>query len=274
MRRSRRVRSPQSTRRSRSRRRAVGRALWRSLLRSWDEQQTSFNPLRELRFATMLDVCDALLPARFIALDLGSGPGSLTARILDRFPAARVSAVDFDPVTQRVGRGALGRRGGRLTWVDADLGSPGWSRRLPAGRYSAALSTTALHWLSQEQLTPFYRELASVLSPKGILLNGDHLPSGRGDATLARIAERVRKRRFRGASVNREWTAWREWWAAAEKVPELRAFFRERELRSAKHPHHAGTTLDTHRRALRSAGFREVTVVWQDFENRVLFARR
>ncbi len=113
---------------------------------------------------------------RFTALDLGSGPGSLSARLLRRFPRGRSVAVDYDPVSLRVGQGALGSSGGRLQWVDARLGHPGWTERLPRRRYDAALSTTALHWLTAPALGRLYRDLHGLLRPGGVLLNGDHLP--------------------------------------------------------------------------------------------------
>ena len=77
-------------------------AAW---LARWDDQQESFNPNRERRFEAMFDILEAWLPRRFTALDLGCGPGSLSARLLRRFPAARVVAVDFDPVVLRIGQG-------------------------------------------------------------------------------------------------------------------------------------------------------------------------
>jgi SAM-dependent methyltransferase len=247
---------------------------WQALLRSWDAQQESFNPERERRFAVMLDALGASVPKRFTALDLGSGPGSLSARLLRRFPAARVVAVDYDPVTLRVGQGALGNFGGRLTWVDAKLGAPGWTDRLPLGRFDAALSTTALHWLPEADLRSLYRDLGRLLRRGAVFLDGDFLPWGRQSLGLSRLSEAVRRRRFRGVTVHQEWKEWRRWWENAEKVPALRPYVEERDRRAAQHPGHESFAIDVHERALRRAGFREVGIIWQDFENRVLFARR
>jgi len=247
---------------------------WRALLRSWDAQQESFNRLRERRFTVMLDALEASVPKRFTALDLGSGPGSLSVRILRRFPAARVVAVDYDPVTLRIGRGALGDFGGRLTWVEAKLGSPGWTDRLPFRKFDAALSTTALHWLTRPELQVLYRDLAGLLRRGGIFLDGDHLPWDDEAPGMARLAERVRRIRTKRASLDTEWKAWKEWWDAAERIPALRPYFEERERRSASHPQHGDIAFRVHERALRRAGFREFDVIWQDFTNRVLFAKR
>lgn len=255
-------------------RRARSARYWGQWLRRWDEQQESFNPDRERRFSTMFDVVQASVGTRFRALDLGSGPGSLSARLLRRFPRARCVAVDYDPVALRIGEGALGSFGGRLQWVDAKLGRPGWTQQLPSPGYDAALSTTALHWLPAADLRRCYRDLHRVLRRGGVFVNGDYLPWGPPHARLSRIAESVRRVRFRGGDVNSEWTAWWKWWKDAEKVPELKPLFREREARHSAHPRHEDSTLEIHCRALRRAGFRDVEVVWQDISNRVLLALR
>ena len=253
---------------------AVRAPNWRKLLGSWDAQQESFNRLRERRFTVMLNALGASVPRRFTALDLGSGPGSLSARILRRFPGARVVAVDYDPVTLRIGRGALGSFHGRLTWVDARLGSPGWTGRLPVKKVDAALSTTALHWLTKPYLFSLYRDLARLLRRGGVFLNGDHLPWDEGSPGLARLAEKVRRQRTRRAVLGTEWSAWKEWWDAAERIPALRPYFAERGRRSAQHPRHGDIALSVHEAALRRAGFRDIGVIWQELTDRVLFARR
>ncbi len=247
---------------------------WAKWLRLWDEQQEAFNPDRECRFSTMFDVAEASVGRRFTALDLGSGPGSLSVRLLRRFPSARCVAVDYDPVALRVGEGAIGSFGGRLRWLDAQLGRPGWTDLLPYRRFDAAFSSTALHWLGAADLRQLSRDLGRLLRPGGVLLNGDRLPWGPGRRGLSRLAETVRRIRFRGATLDSEWAAWRKWWEDARKVPALRPFFREREERHSQHPREGDLPVEVHVQALRRAGFREVDVVWQDLENRVLFARR
>lgn len=253
---------------------ARSRAAWRRWFLRWEAQQESFNPLREARFSAMLDVLQARLPSRFTALDLGCGPGALSLRLLQRFPRAQCVAVDHDPVVLRVGEGAWGSFGGRLRWVDADLGRPGWADALPFRRCDAALSTTALHWLDARALPRFYRELARALRRGAVFLDGDRLPWGRDDPELARLAERVRKVRFRGVRLDREWSAWKAWWDAAERDPELGKLFPERVRRHSQHPQHGDEPLSAHLRGLRRAGFARADVVWRDLENAILLARR
>ena len=253
---------------------ALGRGRWARWFRSWERQQESFNPVREARFEAMLDLVEVSVPRRFTAIDLGCGPGSLSYRLLRRFPQARCVAVDFDPVVLRIGREALGTVDGRLAWHEADLRSTTWGRGLPARPFDVAVSTTALHWLDARALRRLYRTLAPRLRRGAIFLNGDHLPWGPEAPTLARLAERVRRLRTGGAARSAGWRAWEAWWKAAEQDPVLGPLFAERTRRQSHHPRHGDEPLSVHRDALRRASFSDVEVVWRGLENGILFARR
>ncbi len=57
-------------------------------LARWDAQQQRHIPDREERFSAMVDAVAAFAGAEPRVLDLGCGPGSLSARLLDRIPGA------------------------------------------------------------------------------------------------------------------------------------------------------------------------------------------
>ena len=159
---------------------------WVVWLRRWDAQQEGYVPEREARFSVMFDVLDELLPESFVPLDLACGPGSISQRLLHRFPAATVIAVDIDPVLLAIERGALGTVDGRLRWVQADLESPDWRAALGEARVDAVLSSTALHWLWPEPLARLYHDLGLMLRPCSVLLNADHMAFGQALPTFAR----------------------------------------------------------------------------------------
>jgi len=133
-------------------------------------------PDREDRFTVLIDAVEAGAGRDDpLVLDLGCGPGSLAVRLLNRMPAARVVAVDSDPLLLALGRAAHGGLAG-LRLADQDLRQPGWADRLGLERaVDAAVSTTALHWLDAAQLRAMYAELVTVLRPGGLMLGGDHL---------------------------------------------------------------------------------------------------
>ncbi|HEV2231601.1 MAG TPA: class I SAM-dependent methyltransferase [Thermoplasmata archaeon] len=248
---------------------------WAGWLERWDRQQTGYMPYREHRFTTMLDVVAALQPSNLRVLDLACGPGSLSARLLTRFPRARAVALDFDPVLIELGRHALHRFRHRMRWVEADLRQPGWVRNLPAGRFDAVMTTTALHWLGARDLRRVYRQLHGIIRPSGVVLNGDHMAFNEAAPTFRRLARRLDHQRTAEGFADTRAEHWDEWWRRLEQERTLRGEFAERRRRFPC-AHHAEENfpLGLHERALRSAGFREVGVIWQEVDNRILLAIR
>jgi SAM-dependent methyltransferase len=248
---------------------------WREWLRRWDVQQGGYLPAREGRFAAMLDALGVLLPADFVALDLCSGPGSLSERLLARFPGARCVAVDKDPALLAMGRAVHADAGGRLRWVDADLLAPDWAEALGVERVDAVLSTTALHWLTADQLVRVYRRLGTLVRPGGVFLNGDHIRFGPQLPRFRQVADALKEARREEAHRQRGVETWEDWWAALAKEPGAAGVLAERERRFAARTREGiNAGYDFQVGALREAGFVEVDVIWQDLDNRVLMAVR
>jgi SAM-dependent methyltransferase len=243
----------------------------------WDAQQEWYMPDREERFTVLIDAVEAGVGRDDpLVLDLGCGPGSLAVRLLDRMPAARVVAVDTDPLLLALGRAAYGGRSG-LRFADRDLREPGWAGALSLDRAAdAAVSTTALHWLDGAQLRAMYAELAAVLGPGGLMLDGDHLKEDEAAVpALARlgdaVSERAAHRRLAGREHQEDWKAW---WEAATAAPELAGPAAERAQLRLSEDHHGSESvlLIEHVAALRAAGFAEIGTLWQYGENRILCA--
>ncbi|MBV8194262.1 MAG: class I SAM-dependent methyltransferase [Candidatus Dormibacteraeota bacterium] len=240
-------------------------------LRRWDAQQQLHIPDREERFAAMVAALEAFAGHQPRVLDLGAGPGSLAARVLTRLPAAQVVAIDTDPVLLAIARSAHAGDS-RLHVVDADLRAD-WRSQLPLEPpFDAAMSTTALHWLTLAEIVEFDSRLASVLRPGAVFFNGDRFDFGHDQR---RIGEAVRE-------VQRDWGPappgaedWTAWWSAIEADASLVTEVAERRNRHHEHPHDdRGHTYEFHRQALLAAGFAEVATIWQHLMNRVLIAVR
>ena len=249
---------------------------WGAWLDRWEAQQEAHVPDREERFDAMLDVLAALLPPDFVALDLACGPGSLARRLLERFPRARCVGVDLDPVLLALGKAALGDLGGRLEWVDADLTDPGWAHDLGDRQFDAVLSTTALHWRAFEPLLRLYRDLARVIPPGGVFLNGDHLAYPPHLETFRVLAEWSADQRGGEDVVQPGREDWDAWWSALADEPGLAELLaeRERRLSARSQGEDRATGLDVHEAALRDAGFHEVGTIWQHHDNRILLGVR
>ncbi len=244
---------------------------WTGWLARWDAQQQRHIPDREERFTAMVDALAGFAGPEPRVLDLGCGPGSLSARVLERLPGATVVAVDADPVLLAIGRRAQADRT-TLTFVDADLRSD-WVGKLPSQEpYDAAVSTTALHWLGLDQLVRLYHTLGGVLRPGGVFLDGDRLDFDHDQAAIAAGAREIRPEWPEAPDGAEDYDTW---WDAAVAEPALSAEVAERARRAHTHPHdNESHSYEFHRAALYAAGFAEVGTVWQRLSNRVLIAVR
>src|SRR5690606_34457847 len=117
-----------------------------------------FMPDREARFTAMLDVVEVVCGPAPRVLDLACGTGSITLRLLERFPKATSVALDLDPALLRIARGTFDGDD-RVRVVAADLDDPGWTERLGEEPFDAVLTATALHWLSGERVRTLYGEI-------------------------------------------------------------------------------------------------------------------
>ncbi len=145
---------------------------WQSWQESWDRQQEWYMPDREERFRVMLDMVEAVVGPEPRVLDLACGTGSITDRLLKRFPNATSTGVDLDPALLAIARGTFDGDD-RVTFATADLKDPDWTERLPHTSYDAVLTATALHWLHSEPLATLYGQLGGLVRDGGVFTNAD-----------------------------------------------------------------------------------------------------
>jgi SAM-dependent methyltransferase len=235
----------------------------------WDRQQEGYLPDREARFTALIDTVEALGRPDPVVIDLGCGPGSLSARLLERLPQAQVIAVDADPLLLALGRAAYPQ----IRFVSADLRTSGWTKLLDLDRPAdAAVSTTALHWIAPEDLQRTYTELAGVLRPGGVLLNGDHMDSS--SSVLAELERAVHERETERVFAANRPEDWRSWWDAIAADPDFAQLNEERTTAGAGHHGSESHLVEHHVDALAHAGFGEVGTFWQRGNNRLLCAVR
>lgn len=274
------------------------------LLARWDAQQAAYIADREGRFAVVLDVVAFVLGEAPVVVDVACGPGSLSVRVLERFPDAQVVALDVDPLLLRVAGEALAPFGDRAAVLDADLDDPQWPDAVRAALAThpkddtgarapvpgatgdagaslhpggitptAVVSSTALHWLPPAGLVRVYGQAHDLLAPGGVLLNADHLRFDDRLPTLRRISavhdEATQARGFGDGAPT-----WDAWWAEARALPGGEELHAERERRFAGRDAPPPTTVDFHVAALGQAGFAEASPVWQLFDDFVVLGRR
>jgi len=149
---------------------------WRHWVDRFDRMQRRYLPWRAERFEVMIGLIRATQGDPRRVLDLGCGAGSLSERVLDALPDCEVVGVDVDPAMLILARPRLERFGDRVRLIQADL-RDGSALDDGGESFDAAVSATALHWLSPENLTGLYARLARRLRPGGVFLNADHVGS-------------------------------------------------------------------------------------------------
>lgn len=130
------------------------------------DRQPGVQPAVAKRVADMIDRSGCLEDmASPSILEIGCGSGLLTARLTERFPSARILAVDIAPGMVGYARQRLGDPP-QVIWAATDV------RHLdaPAHSFSLITSSSALHWV--QPLQPALEKLREMLAPNRRLICG------------------------------------------------------------------------------------------------------
>ncbi|MDX3061987.1 MULTISPECIES: class I SAM-dependent methyltransferase [Streptomyces] len=242
---------------------------WQSWQQSWDRQQEWYMPDREERFRVMLDMVEAVVGPEPRVLDLACGTGSITDRLLTRFPRASSTGVDLDPALLAIARGTFDGDD-RVTFVTADLKDPAWPGKLPHTSYDAVLTATALHWLHSEPLAALYGQLGQLVREGGVFMNADHMIDT--DTPRINAAERAQRHAAMDRARADGALDWAQWWALAAKDPVLAAPTAERFRIYGEHADGDMPSPRWHARTLREAGFGEARTVWSSPSDSLVLA--
>ena len=143
----------------------------------WDEHDSHdfidlgrfFVPDREEQVAAVLDMVPD--PGDGLLVDLCCGEGLLSRALLERFPRARVLAMDLSPAMLEHARAALAAYGERFTARRFDLGDRSW-RSFPEP-VRAFVSSLAVHHLDSAGKRELFLDLAAALAPGGAVVIAD-----------------------------------------------------------------------------------------------------
>lgn len=232
---------------------------WRSWIERWDRMQDRYILCRDQRFAVMARAIADTGRTVSRVLDLGCGTGSLMLRVLDAFPKAHVYGIDFDSTLLALAEKRLASFGRRVHLVKTDLREESWPKLLPDA-IDAVVSATALHWLSPQQLSRLYGQLAEILCAGGIFLNADHVRSN--CRTIQEGWERQRET-MRRQSQHREADDWEGFWDAYGRALGIDVNQFRREFTEPWEGSEEGLPLEWHFERLRASGFESVDCFWR-----------
>jgi tRNA (cmo5U34)-methyltransferase len=143
----------------------------------WDEHDSHdfidlgrfFVPDREEQVAAVLDMVPD--PGDGLLVDLCCGEGLLSRALLERFPRARVLAMDLSPAMLEHARAALAIYGERFAARPFDLADRSW-RSFPEP-VRAFVSSLAIHHLDGAGKRELFLDLAAALAPGGAVVIAD-----------------------------------------------------------------------------------------------------
>lgn len=128
-----------------------------------------FVPDREEQIATLVDAVPD--PGEGLLVDLCCGEGLLSRALLERFPNARVHAMDLSPAMLEAARAKLADHSERFSVQPFNLADRSW-RSFPEPVH-AFVSSLAIHHLDGDGKRELYRELAAALAPGGAVVIAD-----------------------------------------------------------------------------------------------------
>ena len=148
-----------------------------SLVRAYLEGLRGAIPLAAEQIDAMLRLVAAGLAMTRFA-DLGCGDGMLARTILDAYPQAHATLVDFSEPMLRQAREQLKPCGARSAIVFGDLADPAWVDAVEQrGPFELVVSGYAIHHLADERKRALYGEVLHLLTPGGLFVNIDHVKS-------------------------------------------------------------------------------------------------
>lgn len=113
-------------------------------------------------------------PIRRVA-DLGCGDGAIAHAVLNHYPHAQVTAIDFSEPMLEQAKQRLTPFSERVAFVQADLYTPDWQINLEP--FDAVLSGYCIHHLPDDRKRELYSEIYHLLTPGGGFLNIEHVLS-------------------------------------------------------------------------------------------------
>lgn len=142
---------------------------------AWAEAADRKRPWRSEIRDRFAEIVATLRPGARV-LELGSGPGFLAQRVLQRCPDLEsYTLVDFSEPMLALSRKRLAQFPA-ASFVRASFKSAGWTSSIE-GRFDCVLSMQAVHELRHKQHAPrLYAQVHGILAVPGRILICDHLP--------------------------------------------------------------------------------------------------
>ena len=138
----------------------------------------SYIPLAAEQLDVMLRVIANRQQPVINFLDLGCGDGILAGLILERYPAAAGTLLDFAQPMLAAARQKLSATDTHLTFVQADYATPTWLETVRhQAPFDLVVSGYSIHHQPDSRKQRLYAEIFELLQPGGLFINVEHVAS-------------------------------------------------------------------------------------------------
>lgn len=182
-------------------------------------------------------------------LELGTGTGNLTQKLLDRYPASTVVGYDLSTEMLARARAKLVAYGGRIQLHQGDI-----SQIAFPGPFDAVISAIAVHHVPPPDKPALFQRLYAALRPGGVLVLGDAF-----QAATAALSERYRH--LSRVSLERQ---------GIVETPVYAAY----RNRNSQPSGGSSTHLQNYLQWMEEAGFHHVDCVWKYLARAVVYGER
>lgn len=138
----------------------------------WEQRRTAIAAERRTAFAALLNRLPAEPHSPLHLLDLGAGDGEVSAVVLNQYPQATAVLVDFSEPMINKGVERLTSFDSRYRYSRWDMNEGDWPADLDEP-FDAAVSSVAIHHLSNDRKAWISTAVAAHLKPGGVFANYD-----------------------------------------------------------------------------------------------------
>lgn len=187
-------------------------------------------------------------------LELGSGTGDLTTKILRPFPHANITCIDGSSEMLKAAEVRLRRHKRKIVFLQRNLEDPSWNVSLD--RFHVVVSARTLHHLSDQRKRGLYKQIFGMLMKGGCFVNGDLIRSEHKilNQKYEEIwAHHIQKKTKRILGIDRS-------------IEEVRQKIHEAAAREGDRP----ASMEYQLSWLREVGFKAVDCVWKYFHMAVI----
>jgi SAM-dependent methyltransferase len=146
-----------------------------SLVTEWENSQDASFPERQKLTDLVIEILSNFKIKK--VLDLGTGSGSISKRILETFPDSNVIGLDFDPIMLELASHNLSNFKRRFLSKPRNLLQNNWAAGLP-NDFDTVISSLALHHLPDNRRKAIYKDLFALMKSPGIFFCIDEVKSG------------------------------------------------------------------------------------------------